>query len=519
MKIVTGEQMNRIDQLAREMGGTTLELMENAGRAVFEEACRRLAENPCPKITLICGKGNNGGDGLVAARLLKNQGFSVQVFLAAQGAELKEAAGTNLQSARQAGVVIVECPKAEAVGAACAQADLIIDALLGTGIKCPLAGETAALVKAINQAGRPVLAVDLPSGVNADNGEVPSGAVQAEVTVTLGLLKWGLMFYPGRGHAGRIRVADIGLPGKAIAAVAPFAEALARAEIAAQLPVREADAHKGVCGRVLVIAGSAGYTGAAALTSLAALRMGAGLVTLAVPESLIDVMEVKLTEVITRPLPETPSRSLAHTALPQLLTLAEKHDTVVIGPGLSLQFETALLVRDLVAKIARPMVVDADALTALSEDIGILEETFAPVICTPHLGEMSRLLGMSVAQVEKNRISLCRRFAGSICGIIVLKGASTLVCDGEGSVRVNTTGNPGLASAGTGDVLTGMIAGLVAQKMKPFDAASAGVYLHGLAGDLAAEEKGVLGLIASDVLAKIPSATLQVLDKSPGREV
>jgi NAD(P)H-hydrate epimerase len=514
MKIVTGEQMRRIDQLSQEMGIPTLELMENAGRAVFDEVCRRLAENPCPKITLICGKGNNGGDGLVAARLLKNQGFSVQVFLAAQGAELKGGAGDNLRAARQAGVVIVECPKAEAVGAACAQADLIIDALLGTGVKGPLEGETAALVKAINQAGRPILAVDLPSGVNADNGEVLSVAVQADATVSLGLLKWGQMFYPGRGHVGKLKVADIGLPGKAIAAVAPFAENLEAAEIAVRLPQRPPDAHKAACGRVLVIAGSVGYTGAAALASLAALRMGAGLVTLAVPESLNDVMEMKLTEVITRPMPETPARSLAHAALPALLTLAEKNDVVLIGPGLSLQFETALLARDLVGGIAVPMVIDADALTALSEDITILERTFAPVICTPHLGEMSRLVGMPVAQVRKNQISLCRRLAGSISGVIVLKGATTLVADGEGSVRVNTTGNPGLASAGTGDVLTGMIAGLVAQKMKPFDAASSAVYLHGLAGDLAVEEKGVFGLIASDALEEIPAATLQILSEA-----
>jgi ADP-dependent NAD(P)H-hydrate dehydratase / NAD(P)H-hydrate epimerase len=518
MKIVTGEQMQRIDQLAQEMGITPLELMENAGRAVFDEASRMLAENPFPKITLICGKGNNGGDGLVAARLLKKQGCVVQVFLAAPGAELKGAPEINLQTARQAGVVIVECPQAEAVGAACAQADLVIDALLGTGVKGPLEGETAALVKAMNQAGRPILAVDLPSGVNADNGEIASVAVQADVTVTLGLLKWGLMFYPGRAQAGKIKAVNIGLPGKAIAAVAPFAESLERKAVAARLPRRAADTHKGACGRVLVIAGSMGYTGAAALVSLAALRMGAGLVTLAIPESLNDVMEMKLTEVITRPMPETPARSLAHAALPKLLALAEQNDVVIVGPGLSLQFETAFLARDLVGQLTRPMIVDADALTALSEDITILEQTFAPIICTPHAGEMSRLVGLPIPQMKKDCVSLCRRLAGSMSGVIVLKGATTLICDGEGSVRLNTTGNPGLASAGTGDVLSGMIGGLLAQGIKAFDAASSAVYLHGLAGDLAAEEKGILGLIASDVLEKIPAATLQVLSETQGPE-
>jgi ADP-dependent NAD(P)H-hydrate dehydratase / NAD(P)H-hydrate epimerase len=515
MKIVTGEQMRRIDQLSQEMGITTLELMENAGRAVAEAAAGMLPENTCAKITLICGKGNNGGDGLVAARLLKNQGFSVQVFLIAQGAELKGAPARNLQAARNAGVAIVECPDAEAVAEACSQADLVVDALLGTGVKGPVEGIAAAVINALNYAGSPILSVDIPSGVKADTGEIECLAVQASVTLTLGLLKWGLLFYPGRACAGRVLAADIGLPGKAIAAVAPFAESLGRAAVAELLPRREPDAHKGACGRVLVIAGSVGYTGAAALASLAALRMGAGLVTLAIPESLNDVMEMKLTEVITRPMPETPARSLAHAALFQLLALAEKSDAVIIGPGLSLQFETALLVRDLVGQISRPMVLDADALTALSEDISILEHTFAPVICTPHLGEMSRLVGLPISQVRKNSISLCRRLAGSICGVTVLKGATTLIGDGEGSLRVNTTGNPGMASAGTGDVLTGMIGGLLAQKMTPFDAASAGAYLHGIAGDLAAAEKGIFGMIASDVLAQAPAATLRVLGLSP----
>jgi NAD(P)H-hydrate epimerase len=246
---------------------------------------------------------------------------------------------------------------------------------------------------------------------------------------------------------------------------------------------------------------------------MAALRTGAGLVTLAIPKSLNDIMEMKLTEVITRPMPETPARTLALAAVPAILELANNTDVVVMGPGLSLEPETARLVRELVGKLQKPMVLDADALTALAEDTSVLEKTLAPVVCTPHPGEMSRLIGLPTAKVQKARAGLCRRLAHSLGVVVVLKGAATLISDPLERLRVNRTGNAGMASAGTGDVLSGMIGGLIAQGMTPFDAAGAGAYLHGLAGDLAAEEKGLLGLIATDVLEKIPAAILKVMER------
>jgi NAD(P)H-hydrate epimerase len=319
--------------------------------------------------------------------------------------------------------------------------------------------------------------------------------------------------YPGAEYAGELTIADIGLPAAAVEAVASNMECLDKGEVAALLPRRAPTAHKGQAGNLLVVAGSVGYTGAAALCSMAALRVGAGLVTLAIPQSLNDIMEVKVTEVITRPMPETPARTLALAAIPAILELADHNDVVVIGPGLSLEPETARLVRELVGKLQKPMVLDADALTALAEDTSLLEKTLAPVVCTPHPGEMSRLIGLPAAEVQKARAGLCRRLAHSLGVVVVLKGAATLISDPSERLRVNRTGNAGMASAGTGDVLTGMIGGLLAQGLPPFDAAGAGAYLHGLAGDLAAAEKGLLGLIASDVLEKIPAAILKVLER------
>ncbi|NIM04447.1 MAG: NAD(P)H-hydrate dehydratase [Armatimonadetes bacterium] len=510
MKIVTSEQMNALDRAAQEAGVSIMELMENAGRAVFEKAEAMLGTPQGRRVAIICGKGNNGGDGLVAARYLKKWGAGVEVLLACSASDLKGAPKANYGSALQAGVPVEENAQADRVLGACEQADLVIDALLGTGIKGAVERSAAEIISAVNRANRPVLAVDIPSGIQADTGEIAGVAVHANHTVTVGLPKWGLLNFPGAEYAGRVVVADIGIPAAAIEAMSITAEYLDAAEVAHLLPRRSPAAHKGDCGRALVIAGSAGYTGAAALCSMGALRMGAGLVTLAVPASLNDVMEAKLTEVITRPMPETAARSLSKEAQQEILELAARSDVVAMGPGLSLEPETALLVRRLVGRLAIPVVLDADALTALSTDIDLLKGAQAPIVCTPHPGEMARLVNLSPAEVQKARASTAQSLARSIEGVVVLKGAATLIADAEDRLRVNRTGNAGMASGGTGDVLTGMIAGLLAQGMSPFDAASVGTYLHGLAGDLAAAEKGDMGLIASDLLEKVPDATIYV---------
>ena len=516
MKVVTAEQMKEIDRRAQQAGAPVRELMENAGRAVFEQARRILKVPEGRRIAVVCGKGNNGGDGLVAARYLHNWGAEVSILLAARSQELQGEPRENLELAAQMGLTLNENVAPERVLEECRRADLVIDALLGTGVRGEVKGAAAEIIAAINRAGRPVLAVDLPSGIDADRGEPAGAAVRADYTVTLGLPKWGLLVGAGAEYAGELTIADIGFPAEVVAAVAAEADLLTDAEAGALLPRRARDTHKGDVGRVLAIAGSVGYTGAAALCSLAALRMGAGLVTLAVPASLNDIMEVKVTEVITRPMPETPARSLAASAEEPLLELAAGSDVIMIGPGLSLNAATTALARRLVAKIKKPMVIDADGLTALAEEMSVLEGPHAPVILTPHPGEMARLMKLEVGQVQRQRAELCRQLASRSSGVVVLKGAGTVIADASGKLRINRTGNPGMASGGTGDVLTGMIGGLLAQGLAPFDAAGAAVYLHGLAGDLAAAEKGELGLIASDLLEKIPVATLRVLGRRQG---
>lgn len=502
--------MKEIDRRAQQAGVSVMDLMENAGRAVLEQAAAILGEVRRRRIAIVCGKGNNGGDGLVAARYLNAQGAEISVLLLGEVQDLKGETKANFDFAIKAGVFVEDKADVQAVFRACEGAELVIDALLGTGMKGAVQGAAAEVIKVINQAKCPVLAVDIPSGVDADTGEISGTAVRAAYTVTMGLPKLGLLNHPGAEYAGRVTVADIGIPPAVIEAVSSSVECLDSREVGALLPKRSPAAHKGDCGRVLVVAGSVGYTGAAALCSMGALRIGAGLVTLAIPASLNDVLEMKLTEVITGPMPETAGRSLSLAAKGKILELAAKSDVVAMGPGLSLEPETVRLVQELVGKLTVPMVLDADALTAVSEDIGLLAKARGPVVCTPHPGEMGRLVGLSAEEVQKSRLSICRRLAESIGGVVVLKGAATLIANDEGRLRINRTGNAGMASGGTGDVLTGMTAGLVAQGVSAFDAAGAGVYLHGLAGDMAAWEKGEMGLIASDVLEKVPSAILEV---------
>lgn len=514
MKVVTASQMRQIDRWTIEqekIPGSLL--MENAGKAVFDLA-RELLGGPEGRVAIFCGKGNNGGDGLVVARHLKEWGARVQVFLAGSGEHLQGDARANFDLARQAKVPMMEADTTEEfvkqAERGAEEAELLVDALLGTGIKGEVTGLTAELISLINESGRPVVAVDVPSGIDSDTGKICGCAIRASHTVTMGLPKLGLLLYPGAEYAGELRVADIGLPPQVIEQSEVSAELIEADQVKSWLPIRVPQAHKGDFGRVLVIAGSVGMTGAAALASEAALRAGAGLVTLVLPESLNDLMEVKLTEVMTRPCPETADRSLALAAQPKIEELAASSDVVVMGPGLSLVPETQELIRRLIVSLPCPQVLDADALTALSSDLSILAKVKQPAICTPHPGEMGRLLGITPEEVQADRIGVVHRAANELKAVVVLKGARSLICSPDGLPWINRTGNPGMASGGTGDVLTGMIGGLLAQGLSSERAACAGVYLHGLAGDLAAAEKTQLGIIAGDLLARVPMAIKQV---------
>lgn len=531
MRVVTGREMREIDREAIEgLGIPGPVLMENAGSAVAREIERILLEHPGSepiglgfrrtlsgtKVAIFCGKGNNGGDGFVVARHLLDRGADVSVFLVWPKDEITGDARLNLEILERMDGNIAYLGEgasaAEAATLAASQADVIVDAILGTGIRGPVTGPAAAVIEALMRAPRRlVVSVDVPSGVQADTGAVVGPAVKADVTVTFALPKVGLVVYPGAEYCGRLVVADIGIPRRILEAPGRGFTLIDREFAAGLLPPRRPDSHKGSYGRVLVVAGSEGLAGAAVLSSVAVLRSGAGLVTLAGPESLVDAMASRLPpEVMTLALPETRARSIARASAGVVIDRAGSFDALAIGPGLSRNPETQEAVREIVSESPIPVVVDADGLNALAADleflVGLAERARAPLVFTPHPGEMARLTGLSPAEVQADRIRIAQECAEAWGAAIVLKGARTVVAGPGGDVYINTSGNPGMATAGAGDVLTGVVAGLIAQGLDGVKAAALGVYVHGLAGDLARDEVGSSGLVASDILDRLPRA-------------
>ncbi len=514
MKVVTASQMRELDRRAtEEFCIPSLLLMENAGLQAVLEMERSFPRLRRARVAVVCGKGNNGGDGLVVARHLFDRGTAIDIFLLAKRGDVKGDAGTNLEIAARMGLPIHEVTTRHDLQAGLEmirRADVIVDALLGTGTTGAATGLIAEAIDLLNQAGRPIVALDIPSGVSSDEGEVPGPSINATLTITFGLPKRGVILLPAASRAGRVATVDIGLPRQLLVDPNLDVALLGPEEVAAAFPSRDPNAHKGTYGHVLVLAGSPGKTGAAAMCALSALRIGAGLVTLGLPESLNDMMEAKLTEVMTEALAETADRTLALASLEEVKNLIHGKRALAIGPGLSTHPETAELVRELVSSVNVPMVVDADGINGLRPQLETLGNAAAPLILTPHPGELARLLNMSRDEVSHNRIPIAQKVATSLRVHLVLKGGRTLVVDPEGKVAVNMTGNPGMATGGTGDVLTGLIAGLLAQGVAPGLAARAGVYLHGFAGDLAAEAVGQEAMLASDLMAQIPAAIRHV---------
>ena len=515
MLVVTPRQMQEIDARAiKKYKMPGLILMENAARALAEKALEMPAQNSPATVCIICGPGNNGGDGLAAARLLKEQGCEVQVFLLGSLSQLKGDARTNAQKLRAAKIKVNEIKGGAGITALKAglkKTSLVIDAIFGTGFKGTASKLAGQAIEAINSSGKIVLSSDIPSGVNGENGQVTGPAVKADATVSMGLPKTGLLFYPGKELAGEVSIADIGFPPKAIDEQKVNINTIDAGIVRQWLPRRAPDAHKGSCGTVMVLAGSAGMTGAARLASLSALRSGAGLVYLGIPESLSDVMESKLTEAIIKSLPETRTRTLSLTSLDRIKALMAKADSLVMGPGLSTHPETLELAQAVVKSLKVPAVLDADALTALSGNVQLLK-TQAPLVLTPHYGEMARLTGRTIAEIKENPIQSAGEFAVRYNQIVVLKGAPTVIAGPSGNIWINTTGNSGMATAGSGDVLAGLIAGLLAQGLSPENAAKLGVYLHGLAGDLARENKTEYCLLAGDILDDLPAAYKKLME-------
>ena len=518
--VATAEEMRRADRRATERYGVpSLLLMENAGRGAADALERTLGPVGGRRVAVVCGKGNNGGDGFVVARHLLGRGARVSAWLVGRSADVHGDARVNLEALRRAGEPVTEAPEPgeaafDRLRAELTEADVIVDAVLGTGVRGAATGAIAAAIEAINAAGiagRPVCALDLPSGLPSD-GEASIGpVVRARVTVTFGLPKLGLVLPAGAAQAGRVEIADLGIPRAWLEEGIPTA-LLEAADVRASLPLRPAEAHKGSYGHLLVVAGSVGRTGAAVLACLGALRAGTGLVTCATPASQQPVVAAQLPEPMTESLPETAARTISTKAVERVVELLGRMDALALGPGIGLDPETRTAVEMLVREVERPMVVDADALTALAGNPALCRAAPAPRLLTPHPGEAARLLGCTIAEVQADRIASARRLAAESGALVALKGARTVVADPGGLVALNPTGNPGMATGGTGDVLTGVAGGLLAQGVAPTVALGAAVYLHGLAGDLAAAARGQAGLVAGDLAEALPAAIRRVLE-------
>ena len=508
--IVTADQMRALDhRTITEAHVSSLTLMERAGAGVVAQMEERFGPLAGKSIAVVCGKGNNGGDGFVIGRLLRRSKVRVQLLLLVSPTELGRDAKTMYQLfQRAAGQSAITRPTdAEDLRRRLTASDIIVDAIVGTGLSAPIDDLYRDAILAINAAGRPTVAVDLPSGLHADTGNVLGVAVQADLTVTFGLPKIGLYNGSGIDCSGTVRVVDIGIPVSFVEAVGSRLMLLTDATARAALPTRRPSSHKGTYGHVGIVAGSVGKTGSAAMAGLVALRVGTGLVTVAVPSSVNDALEAKMLEVMTLPMPETKARTFARTGLERLLAFAATRDAVVIGPGLTTHPETVDLVQEFVKRIDKPCVLDADALNALAGKASLLTQCRRPPIITPHPGEMARLETDATTQsVNQDRLGTAMRFARDRGAIVILKGARTVIARPDGLTAICPTGNPGMATAGTGDVLTGMVGGLLAQRLSPWDAACTATYFHGLAGDLAANIYGQAGMLARDLIRQIPHA-------------
>jgi ADP-dependent NAD(P)H-hydrate dehydratase / NAD(P)H-hydrate epimerase len=506
LPVFTAAEMRALDARAvGELGIAGPRLMDKAGSGAAALIARWLAPIRGKSVVIVCGKGNNGGDGFVVARRLRASGAAVRVFLVARREDVRGDAALALRQWRGRVDEIDPAADPGPLRRGLAGADGVVDALLGTGLTGAARGPVAAAIDAINEAGKAVVALDLPSGLGSDQGALLGPTVVATRTVTFAGLKRSLVLHPAAARAGAVEIVDIGVPAQE-ARRGIHTWRLEATDARRQFPAREADAHKGRFGHLLVVAGSLGKSGAAALAGRAALRSGVGLCTIAAPVSQQPIIAAQAPEYMTEALPETPARSLSLKARERILELARGMDAVALGPGLSLDPETQELARALVLEVDRPLVADADALSALAGHLALLRRAPGPRALTPHPGEMARMLGSSVEAVQADRLEITRRFCREHRVALVLKGAGSVIGGPDGDVAVNPTGNPGMAKGGSGDVLTGVVGALLARGVEPAAALEAGCYLHGLAGDVAARERGETAMIAGDIIESLPAA-------------
>ena len=520
MKIVSAAEMREIDRITSERFGVpSLTLMENAGTAVADFVMSRYAS--ARRIGVVCGKGNNGGDGFVVARKLHQSGKEVRVLLLAEPAELRGDAAEMFTKLPIAPVTVTSHDQLKADSArAVFGADVLVDAILGTGFRPPVSGLYAEAIAALNASFAPVVAVDIPSGADADvMGEQVGAVVGADAVVTFTAPRPAHIF--GILTAGPTVISPIGSPDEAIVSSLQL-NVITPRDLAPLIGPRPRAANKGSFGHVLVLGGSLGKAGAAAMAGMAALRAGAGLSTVATAKSVMATVAGFHPELMTEPLDETDAGSISMRALQQgrVDSLAERKTVLAVGPGISRHPETAELVREVVKKYKLPIVLDADGLNAFEDRAAELKNKAGTLVITPHPGEMARLIGSTIPAVQHDRLNVARRFAREQEAIVVLKGHRTLIAQPDGTVWVNTTGNPGMATGGTGDILTGMVAGLIAQNPDRIaDAVVVAVHLHGLAGDVARESMGEQSLVATDLLTGLPEAFRRTLQEAQERRV
>jgi NAD(P)H-hydrate epimerase len=509
--LLTAEEMKECDRETienRKVSGESL--MDKASLGAAKAASKMLGEVRGKQIAVLCGKGNNGGDGFGTSLYLGQMGASIKVYLLGSPDEITSDAKIFFDKLKQlshgnAGVEILEFEK-DADTISLDRFDLVIDAILGTGLSSEPKDAAKKAIDLMSKAASPILSIDVPSGIDSNKGTLYSSSTRAAATVTMGNIKRGLIMNDGKENSGKLFVANIGMPLdlEALKNVQTFV--INCKDVKAMLPRRKAETYKHAVGKIFGLVGSTGLTGAGIMVGKAAMRAGAGAVVLGVPSELNAIYESQLIEVMTVPLPQTGDGTFSLAVLLQVQKNLEWADVLVVGPGISRNQETAQLVIKLIRSYDGAVVIDADALNAIADQPEILHETHAEIIMTPHHGEFSRLIKFSPAEIAENRIELARRYAKENNLTLVLKGSPTVIASKEGKVFVNVHGNPGMATAGTGDVLTGVIAAMLGQKLSPVDAAVAGVYIHSVAGDIALESKGVFSLIATDVIETLPNA-------------
>ncbi|MDA3834393.1 MAG: NAD(P)H-hydrate dehydratase [Spirochaetales bacterium] len=508
MYLVTAGEMQKMDRLTIESFGLPGRvLMENAGRGATQILFEKFGGLKNKKVGIVAGRGNNGGDGFVVARYLAQKGIKATVYLLSKKVVIKGDASANLKLLAPLIVPVIEIPDKKAFSThrtSMVHQEIWVDAILGTGLKSQVKGYFREIIEFINSLNKPVFAVDIPSGLDSDTGQPCGACIRAQATAAFGFAKTGHILFPGASYTGSLEIVDIGIPHHIAEDVGPKQHLLTTDLIGNYFKPRPPDAHKGDAGHLLLLAGSPGKTGAAAMTAMSAMHVGAGLVTLGLPNSINNILETQILEAMTFPLPETDDSMLGESSFNAIVELLSGKRCLAIGPGLGSAVETKSLVRRVIQESTVPIVIDADGINALAGHTKILQNLKLPVILTPHPGEMARLVDSTAKNIQKDRVGCARDIAKRFNVHVVLKGARTVIAHPDGRIFINSTGNPGMASGGMGDVLTGMIAGLVTQGYSPETAAHAGVFLHGTAADAVANKTGPFGFLATDVIRAIP---------------